>query len=160
MELSQSLLRFPIFALAALVFAGLSRNGVVFAEAWNGAWPLFILGLAAIASGSFLVPLLLPFIPSRAFTAKGWIAGGVVTAALLHGAGFASRMDPYLLAACYLFFPAASAFLALNFTGATTFTSLSGVRKEIRISLPFFIAAAALALAALVFSKLSQWGVI
>jgi hypothetical protein len=30
-----------------------------------------------------------------------------------------------------LFFPPITAFLALNFTGATTFTSRTGVRKEI-----------------------------
>jgi hypothetical protein len=50
-------------------------------------------------------------------------------------------MDPFLIAACYLFFPAASAYMALNFTGATTFTSPSGVNKEIRVMLPFHIAA-------------------
>ena len=69
-------------------------------------------------------------------------------------------MSPFLLAACWLFFPAASAFMALNFTGCTTFTSPSGVRREIRIALPFFIAALALAAAGLVLWKLAQWSVL
>lgn len=40
--------------------------------------------------------------------------------------------------------PAVSAYLALNFTGATPWTSLSGVRKEMRLGLPLIIASAAL----------------
>ena len=40
-----------------------------------------------------------------------------------------------------LFVSAVSAYLALNFTGSSTFTSLSGVKKEIRLSLPVIISA-------------------
>jgi acetyl-CoA decarbonylase/synthase complex subunit gamma len=83
-----------------------------------------------------------------------------VNAALLHGAGLAAGMGPWLLAACWAFFPAASAYMALNFTGCTTFTSPSGVQKEIRIALPFFIVAAALAAAGLVLWKLGHWSVL
>jgi hypothetical protein len=35
--------------------------------------------------------------------------------------------------------PAHSAFLALNFTGATTYTSFSGVKKEMKIAVPAII---------------------
>jgi acetyl-CoA decarbonylase/synthase complex subunit gamma len=38
-----------------------------------------------------------------------------------------------------LLIPAVSAFLAMNFTGASTYTSLSGVRKEMRWALPLEI---------------------
>ena len=69
--------------------------------------------------------------------------------ALLHGAGLAGGMDPFLLAACWLFFPAAAGFLALSFTGATPFTSHSGVRREVRIGrYPFLPAAGVLTAAA------------
>jgi acetyl-CoA decarbonylase/synthase complex subunit gamma len=37
--------------------------------------------------------------------------------------------------------PAMSAYLAMNFTGSSTFTSLSGVRKELRFALPLRSAA-------------------
>ena len=40
-----------------------------------------------------------------------------------------------------LLIPALSAFLAMSFTGASTYTSLSGVRKEMRWALPLEIAA-------------------
>ena len=43
-----------------------------------------------------------------------------------------------LLALC----GAMAAFLAMNFTGSSTFTSLSGVRKEMRWALPLEIGAA------------------
>jgi len=42
--------------------------------------------------------------------------------------------------------PAVSAYLAMNFTGASTYTSLSGVKKEMRFALPLQISAAALGL--------------
>jgi hypothetical protein len=160
MELGQSLMRFPAFALAAFILAGLTPGGVVFGKAWAGAWPLFALGLGAIFSGSFLAPLLLPFIPFRSFVLKGWLAGAAVNAALLHGAGLAGGMDAFLITASWLFFPAASAFLALAFTGATPYTNFSGVLKEIRISVPVFIAVGVLTLAALVLWKLRQWSVL
>jgi acetyl-CoA decarbonylase/synthase complex subunit gamma len=41
---------------------------------------------------------------------------------------------------------AVSSFFAMNFTGSTTFTSLSGVKKEMRIALPLQIAASLLGL--------------
>jgi acetyl-CoA decarbonylase/synthase complex subunit gamma len=37
--------------------------------------------------------------------------------------------------------PAVAAFLAMNFTGCSTYTSLSGVKKEMRIALPAQIGA-------------------
>jgi hypothetical protein len=160
MELGQSLMRYPAFALAVFVLAGVGPRGIIFGDAWAGSWPLFLLGLGSVLAGSFLAPVLLPFIPVRAFSAKGWILGAAVNAALLHGAGLAAGMGPFLLAACWAFFPAASAFMTLNFTGATPFTSPSGVRKEIRIALPFFIAALALTAAGLVLWKLGQWRVV
>jgi len=160
MELSQWLMYYPAFVLTAFIIAGLTPKGVLFRAAWTGGIPLFLLGLISIFCGCFLTPLLLPFIPFRAFSLKGWSVGLLSTAAFLQGAGISPRLDPFLVAACCLFFPAASAFMALNFTGATPFTSLSGVKKEIRLSLPFFVAALVLSVAAVVFSKLRQWSLI
>ena len=158
MELGESLKRFLIFAFVAILYAGLAPGGVVLQRAWVGVWPLFALGLAAVFSGSIIVPLLLPWIPFRAFTAKGWLVGALVNGALLHGAGLARGMDPYRLVACWIFFPAAAGALALSFTGATTFTSPSGVRREVTRAIPIFAAAAILTIAALVLSKLEFWG--
>jgi acetyl-CoA decarbonylase/synthase complex subunit gamma len=37
--------------------------------------------------------------------------------------------------------PALAAYLAMNFTGASTYTSLSGVKKEMRFAIPLEISA-------------------
>jgi acetyl-CoA decarbonylase/synthase complex subunit gamma len=47
-------------------------------------------------------------------------------------------------AAWVLLMPAVGAFMAMNFTGATTYTSLSGVKKEMHFAVPAQIAAAVL----------------
>jgi len=40
---------------------------------------------------------------------------------------------PTLLGWC-LMIPAVSGFMGMNFTGSTTYTSLSGVRREVRVA--------------------------
>ena len=50
-----------------------------------------------------------------------------------------------LLCALFLI-PAIAAYLAMNFTGASTYTSLSGVKKEMRWAVPVEISAGALGL--------------
>ncbi|MGA9110947.1 MAG: mercury methylation corrinoid protein HgcA, partial [Smithella sp.] len=42
-----------------------------------------------------------------------------------------------------LIIPAVSGYLAMNFTGCSTYTSLSGVKREMRWALPLEIACAA-----------------
>jgi len=157
MELGRSLKLFLVFAFAAILYAGLAPGGVLLQRAWIGALPLLGLGLGACFSGSLLVPLLLPILPGRAFATKGWLVGAAVNGALLHGAGLAGGMDRFLIAACWLFFPAAASCLALSFTGATTFTSPSGVRQEVRIALPLLAAALVLTAVALALSKVATW---
>jgi hypothetical protein len=147
------------FALFALIYAAVARQGIRIDAAWAAGWPLLVLGAGSVLAGSVLTPLFLPFIPGRAFTFKGWLAGAAVTAALLHGAGLAGRLDPWLVAGSYAFFPAAAGLAAQQFTGASTITSLSGVRKEIRVSLWFLSAAGAAAIACLVVSKILSWSV-
>jgi acetyl-CoA decarbonylase/synthase complex subunit gamma len=89
--------------------------------------------LAAFLCGTVAVPLLLPWLPGRSFSLKGALAGlvPVVGIGCLSG-GSAAAVLPALLA-----LPAVSAFFALNFTGATPYTSRSGVKKELRLSLPW-----------------------
>lgn len=157
MEIGRSLLIFPVFAFGALIVAGLGPGGVSLERAWADVWRLFALGLGSVCAGSFLVPVSLPIIPVAAYSAKGWMTGAAVTALFLHGAGLAHGMDPFFTAACYLFFPAASAALALRFSGAAPAGFPVG-QREIRIARPFFAAAALLTTAALVLSKLALWG--
>jgi acetyl-CoA decarbonylase/synthase complex subunit gamma len=55
--------------------------------------------------------------------------------------------NPIEMIAWSLLILAVSAYLAMNFTGASTYTSLSGVKKEMRWSLPFQISGGVIGLA-------------
>jgi len=108
-----------------------------------------IMALAgAILAGCALVPALLPWIPGRAFAFKGWLMGMLWVAALqaysVLGQGHAMRWES--LASSLLLLPAISAYVAMNFTGSSTFTSLSGVVKEMRRAVPLIIASASLSI--------------
>ena len=98
---------------------------------------------SAILAGAVFTPLLLPWLPGRAFSLKGVSIGILAAVAFLALRGG----DPVTTAGCLdimswlLLIPAATAFLSMNFTGASTYTSLSGVRKEMRWAVPLQIAA-------------------
>jgi acetyl-CoA decarbonylase/synthase complex subunit gamma len=112
-----------------------------------GVFPVLAL-FAAVAAGAVVTPLLLPWLPGRAFSLKGLIPG--LAAALmvtLLGAQIMNRGGGYLEILGWLFMiPAVSAYLAMNFTGSSTYTSLSGVKKEMRWALPLEIAAGVIGL--------------
>lgn len=98
---------------------------------------------ASILAGSVFTPLLLPYLPGRAFSVKGtWV--GILAALFVIAFGHASTMLEKTV--LLISIPAMSAYLAMNFTGSSTFTSLSGVRREMRVALPLEIAGAGLGL--------------
>jgi CO dehydrogenase/acetyl-CoA synthase delta subunit len=106
----------------------------------QGPWSVLAI-LAALLAGAILTPLLLPWVPGRAFSLKGWILGlasawGLI---VLRGGGPGSGFHPLESLAWLLLLPAISAYLAMNFTGASTYTSLSGVKKEMRWAVPLEI---------------------
>ncbi len=93
---------------------------------------------AGVIGGGLLTPILLPWIPGRAFSLKGALAGGLAGAAasIALGASALAVIAGTLLAA------AIGSFVGVNFTGATPYTSPSGVEKELRRALPLQAAAA------------------
>ncbi|MFA6224588.1 MAG: mercury methylation corrinoid protein HgcA [Methanoregula sp.] len=109
---------------------------VVAAVLWFLAGPAAgLAAISAVVAGTVLFPVLLPFIPTQDFSTKGLLLGGVV--AIPFAMAFASAPTLPGLAVTagavtpLLIMPAVTAYIALNFTGATTFTSRTGVRKEI-----------------------------
>ena len=98
----------------------------------------------AVLSGSVITPALLPYIPGKAFALKGWLAGLGGTIKILALTGGFKRGNRLLSAGHLLLFPALSSFLAMNFTGSSTYTSPSGVNKEMKKALPFIVGAAAI----------------
>ena len=93
-------------------------------------------GVAAILAGVVLFPILLPWLPTANFSTKGFILGTLVALPLAVELLLRSSESPLLsragLALAYmLILPSVTAYLALNFTGSTPFTSRTGVRREI-----------------------------
>ena len=97
----------------------------------------------AILSGSVATPALLPYIPGKAFALKGWLVGLGATVKILALTGGFKKGKRLLSAGHLLLFPALSSYLAMNFTGSSTYTSPSGVNKEMKKALPFIVGAAA-----------------
>jgi hypothetical protein len=98
----------------------------------------------AILAGAMVTPLLLPWIPGRQFWLKGFFIGG------LAGFGYILSLTGTTgiigNAALWLWITAAASYMAMNFTGATPFTSLSGVKHEMRLGLAMQCGATAIAL--------------
>ncbi len=88
----------------------------------------------AYLAGTVLGPILLPWLPGRSFSLKGIIPG----LALFAAAYFAHLVGKGILGILgwLLLFATISSFILMNFTGSSTYTSLSGVKKEMRVAIP------------------------
>ncbi|GAB4366672.1 MAG: mercury methylation corrinoid protein HgcA [Deltaproteobacteria bacterium] len=117
--------------LAVLFLAGGFSGGRFSAAA---GWVPVAGYLGAFLTGAVGVPLLLPWIPVRSFALKGALLGLPASFLFLWIFGRDWGLLPAL--AAILLLPAVAAFAALNFTGATPFTSRSGVKKELRYAIP------------------------
>ena len=99
--------------------------------------------VTAVLAGTVLFPALLPIIPTKDFSTKGFILGIIV--ALPFSAFFAlakgmSGIAQIIVALIpLLIMPPVTAYLALNFTGSSTFTSSTGVKKEIFLYVPVMV---------------------
>ncbi|HEX9021216.1 MAG TPA: mercury methylation corrinoid protein HgcA, partial [Nitrospirota bacterium] len=158
MEINPAMKRFPWFAGGVLLLFGLEPQGVLFKNAWSGGLPFLLLLLLAVFSGAFLTPALLPFVPFRSFAVKGWIVGMLTLLMAVQGLGLLDGKDALLLAATYLFFPVMSSYIALQFTGSTTFTGMSGVKKELKIGVPVYIGSSVVSFVLVIAFKLREWG--
>jgi hypothetical protein len=97
--------------------------------------------IAAVLAGNVLFPILLPWIPTHNFSTKGFLLGALVALPFALSVLWrhpdwswwkqAAQALEFLLA-----MPAVTAFVALNFTGSTTFSSRSGVRREMFAYIP------------------------
>lgn len=140
-------MKFGVFILPIFFFlGGLGGPGDYWMNAWNHGFFAVLALLWAILVGAVLTPVLLPFLPGRAFSFKGFFLGVVAAIILLmirvgHFSAPAGLLETL---GWLLMVPAVAAYLAMNFTGCSTYTSLSGVRKEMRLALPLEIAAGSL----------------
>ncbi len=151
-ELANSIRYLFVVILFLLLLSGIHSEGYSFVLMWKEGLKAGLYLLAAYMSGAFLAPLFLPFLPFRHFAGKGLVAGLLVFGLI----ALFSHTDFSILTmlAWFLISGAISSYLCMNFTGASTYTSLSGVRKEMGIFVPIQIAFALSGLVLLIISKL------
>jgi len=89
--------------------------------------------IGALLVGCVIVPMFLPWIPGRAFSFKGWLIGLLWTIMIIVLNG---KIYSFSSVAYVLILPSAASFYAMNFTGCSTYTSLSGVVKEMKVAVP------------------------
>jgi acetyl-CoA decarbonylase/synthase complex subunit gamma len=132
-----------LILLAFFLLGGMGGPAGYWANAMNFGLFAVVALLAAVIAGAVLTPILLPVLPGRAFSFKGFITGIFAAAVLLAMRNPDLTLWPGRLETLAWFFlvPACAAYLAMNFTGASTYTSLSGVKKEMRLALPLEIGA-------------------
>jgi hypothetical protein len=143
-----SLIVKPSLAILLCVFllSGINADIFSFSAAWlrglNGA-AAYLLGLVA---GAIVVPVMLPWLPTRQFYIKGLLAGLLAGILVILSMGSSiTRLEALTL---LLLTTVVSSYAAMNFTGATPFTSPSGVEKEMRQGIPLQIIATATAIIA------------
>jgi hypothetical protein len=142
-----------LIALALFfILSGINRNGISFQLIAERAPVAILKILMAYMAGIVITPLALPYIPGRSFALKGFISGTVVFLLLTL---FMHPANNYLeVVSWFLIMTAISSFVAMNFTGSSTYTSLSGVKKEMKIAIPLQIAFVLLGLVLFILSKI------
>lgn len=91
------------------------------------ALPIVVLLLGTIPVGTILFPAILPWLPSRYFVVKGAVLGALwsVAWALLFRVSWLTGAGGFLMAT------PVTAFFAMNFTGASTYTCQPGALAEV-----------------------------
>lgn len=122
-----------------LVFSGLNKGGYSLDLMGSIGMRAGVNLLLAFLAGSVLGPLFLPWLPGRSFSAKGAFIG-----IILFAVSYISRLAGtglWEILAWLLLIPALSSFAVMNFTGGSPYTSLSGVKREMRIAVPIQMSA-------------------
>lgn len=124
-----------IAALSILLISGISPQIFSLKGVWDRGIIAIISLLFGILSGTLITPAALPFLPFKSFAAKGVVSGAIFAfCALFISSAFLLPLPA--IAALYIFGIVVSSWFAMSFTGATPFTSPSGVEKEMKRFIP------------------------
>lgn len=121
-----------------ILIAGIAKAGYSVNLALSYVKTIISILIFALLSGTFFAPLLMNVIPGRSFALKGGFTG-LVTYLLIYNymintSGLMEKIAWFFLVIII------SSFTMMNFTGTSTFTSLSGVKKEMNIAVPIQLA--------------------
>jgi hypothetical protein len=149
----------PVEMRISILWAVLASILAFVLSGWVGLWAVMITYL----TGTVLFPILLPYIPVKAFSAKGFLLGIAVSlvfaSAVLLGYGGEQGPDTWLqVVAWVLLMSPWVAYLALNFTGSSTFTSRTGVRKEIFRYIPVIAVTFIIGVVLTLILRMDAWG--
>jgi len=134
--------KYLLFAMAVFfILSGMSASGYSSDLAMSNGIRSAVNLFAAYFGGTVIGPLLLPWLPGRSFSFKGFSVGLIVAAVLYSLKLTGGRLETI---AWIFLIPVVSSFFTMNFTGASTYTSLSGVKKEMRIAVPLQVVAGVL----------------
>lgn len=150
-------LKYLFYALIVVVLlSGITSNGYSLTAMWHEGVRASLYLLLAYIAGAFIAPLLLPWLPFRQFGGKGLVAG-LLAFGLIAFLIYPEQSNLYIIG-WFQISGAVSSFLSMNFTGASTYTSLSGVRKEMRTFVPLQIILIISGLTLIILSKFIQHG--
>jgi hypothetical protein len=110
--------------------------------------------MGAIITGTVITPIFLPVIPGRAFAWKGWLMGLLWTLGFIWYSGWFVPGSLLLAIGYLLVLPSLSAYLAMNFTGSSTYTSFSGVIKEMKTAVPLIAVSSGVGLVLLLINSI------
>ena len=137
----------PLLVVLSVVGASIAARAFAWQVVAMAVFPAALTFALGVFAGAVALPALLPWLPGRAFTVKGAIAGaGLALLALLALPGMLGMLSPWQWAAVVLAAAAAGSYVGVNFTGSTPYTSPSGVERELRRAIPFEAAALGTAL--------------
>ena len=120
--------------LAIFLLSGIGPSVFSFSAAWARGLHGSSAYLLGVFAGAVVVPCLLPWLPSRRFYVKGMVTG--LGAGLLASLFLENNVSPLESVSLVLLAATVSSYAAMNFTGATPYTSPSGVEKEMRQGIP------------------------
>ena len=144
--------KFYLLGAFALVFLiSFISRGIVINMVESGLGAILNVFIA-YSSGIIITPLLLPYLPGRQFSLKGFISDLIVAFLLFLFNRTGNNI--YEILAWFTIIPVVSSFMAMNFTGSSTYTSLSGVKKEMKVAVPLQIIFSIAGVILLVISKL------
>lgn len=127
--------RYVLWSILALfILGGLGPQIFSFSSAWTRGMAAVAACLLGLLTGAVVTPVLLPWIPGRSFALRGAIAG--LATGFMAVLFFSTALVWLNSLALLLAVSTVSSWCAMHFTGSSTFTSPSGVEREMRQAIP------------------------